>query len=86
MLRDMPKAKGTKGQIIGGSRGHVVITGGNTVLPPVNGTKTLKELGITLNQSSRWQKIAATYVQNDCLRPASQGYAPRGHNFGFLYS
>jgi hypothetical protein len=32
----MPKAVGTKSQLV--SRG---VTGGNTVLPPVNGTKTL---------------------------------------------
>jgi DNA N-6-adenine-methyltransferase (Dam) len=54
MLRDMPKAVGTKSQLV--SRG---IIGGNTVLPPINGTKTLEEIGISKMQSSRWQKIAA---------------------------
>lgn len=49
MLADMPKAIGTKGQF----------AGGNTIVPPAKTAKTLSELGITKNESSRWQKLAA---------------------------
>ena len=49
MLAEMPKAMGKSGRF----------TGGNTMLPPVKDEKTLAELGITKNESSRWQKLAA---------------------------
>lgn len=50
MLAEMPKAKGT--QVKGGN------AGGPIVVPPVNESKTLADLGITKNESSRWQKLA----------------------------
>ncbi len=49
MLAEMPKATGKSGQF----------TGGHTMVPPVKDEKTLAELGITKNESSRWQKLAA---------------------------
>lgn len=46
MLAEMPKAKG------GILRGH-------TMVPRGNEAKTLADIGITKNESSRWQKLAA---------------------------
>lgn len=51
MLAEMPKASGTR--VNGGN------TGGPIVRPPVNGEKTLSEIGVTKSDSSRWQKLAA---------------------------
>lgn len=51
MLADMPKANGTR--VNGGN------TGGPIVRPPVNGEKTLADIGVTKSDSSRWQKLAA---------------------------
>ena len=48
MLAEMEKAKGTRGQLSGGS----------IVRPPEN-RPTLSDLGIDKHDSSRWQKIAA---------------------------
>lgn len=48
MLAEMPKATGKSGQF----------TGGNTMVPPVK-EKTLADIGISKNESSRWQKLAA---------------------------
>ena len=53
MLADMPKSEGTKGQL------HGKYSGGHIVVPPEESTKTLSEMGITKNESSRWQKLAA---------------------------
>lgn len=53
MLSEMPKSAGTKGQLHGKS------SGGHIVVPPEGSTKTLADLGITKNESSRWQKLAA---------------------------
>ena len=50
MLAEMPKAIGMR--VSGGT------TGGPTMLPPVKDWKTLSDLGITKNESSRWQKLA----------------------------
>lgn len=50
MLAEMPKATGA--QLNGGN------AGGPIVVPPANDTKTLSDLGITKNESSRWQKLA----------------------------
>ena len=50
MLAEMPKATGA--QLNGGN------AGGPIVVPPANDTKTLADLGITKNESSRWQKLA----------------------------
>lgn len=49
MLAEMPKATGKSGQF----------TGGHTMLPPVKEEKTLADIGVTKNESSRWQKLAA---------------------------
>lgn len=49
MLAEMPKATGKAGQF----------TGGHTMLPPVKEEKTLADIGISKNESSRWQKLAA---------------------------
>lgn len=53
MLTEMPKATGTKAQLAGRS------SGGHIVVPPENVAKTLSEIGVTKNESSRWQKLAA---------------------------
>jgi hypothetical protein len=47
LLREMEKAKGAQGQLIGPG-----IIGGNSVRPPTE-TKTLADLGISKTQSSR---------------------------------
>lgn len=52
MLAEMPKASGSAGL------GRPKI-GGNTVVPPKSTDKTLADIGITKNESSRWQKLAA---------------------------
>lgn len=49
----MPKANGSKSQLSG------QFSGGPIVVPPENDAKTLAEIGITKNDSSRWQKLAA---------------------------
>jgi hypothetical protein len=53
MLRDMPKAKGTRGNI------NEVLTGAQPVGAPVEPPKTLQEQGINYNQSVKWQAMAA---------------------------
>ena len=52
MLAEMPKASGNAGL------GRPKI-GGNTIVPPKSNDKTLADIGITKNESSRWQKLAA---------------------------
>jgi len=47
IMRDMEKAKGGRPEITG-----------STMLP-VNSTPTLSDMGISKNESSRWQKLAA---------------------------
>lgn len=53
LLAEMPKSAGTKGQLQGKS------SGGHIVVPPEESAKTLSDMGITKNESSRWQKLAA---------------------------
>ena len=44
--RGITKKASTLSQIIGGSRGHAKVTGGSTLVPPVNDVQTLVEQGI----------------------------------------
>ncbi len=59
MLKATERAKGTKSQIVGGSRGNAIITGSTKTEPPVNDTPTLSDLGINKKTSSLAQKLAA---------------------------
>ncbi len=52
MLAEMPKATGAE------VRGRDSF-GGHIVVPPKNDAKTLADLGVTKNESSRWQKLAS---------------------------
>lgn len=51
LLLEMPKNKGAR------SQSHPK-TGGRTKLPPVDSTPKLSDLGVTKDQSSKWQKLA----------------------------
>lgn len=46
MLRDMAKNPGT------------ICSGGSVVLPPADSPPKLEEIGVTKDQSSKWQRIA----------------------------
>jgi len=54
LLREMPKNKGTQGAAKGRNS-----SGGHVVVPPEDTTSKLSDLGITKNESSRWQKLAS---------------------------
>lgn len=54
LLAEMPKAGGAKSQLVGRGVIGPPIVGG-----PINESPTLSSLGITYNDSSRWQKLAA---------------------------
>jgi hypothetical protein len=55
LLGEMEQAKGTRGQLIGPS-----VTRGPTPSPqPKAPSRTLSDIGIYHDQSSRWQKLAA---------------------------
>ena len=56
LLAETEKAKGSKGQLIGRDP-----SGGSVVRPPEQNVKTLSEMGITKDQSSKWQKLAAGF-------------------------
>ena len=53
LLRDMEKAKGVQGQLQGRDS-----SGGRVTRPPEDQPKTLSEMGVTKDQSSKWQKLA----------------------------
>ncbi len=55
LLGAMEKAKGTRGSARGSTDG----SGGIITEPPENDAPTLKQLGITKTQSSKWQQQAA---------------------------
>jgi hypothetical protein len=55
LLRDMEKAKGAADGTAGPGRGNVVAACDRVLDRP----KTLSEMGITKDQSSKWQKLAA---------------------------
>jgi hypothetical protein len=54
LLREMEKNKGARSQLKGG-----VPVGDRAPKPPRDTVPTLKDLGVTKSQSSRWQKVAA---------------------------
>lgn len=56
LLREMSKNKGTRGA---GDANVGKSTGGRLSRPPVDATPKLSDLGVTKDQSSRWQKLAA---------------------------
>jgi len=80
LLREMDKNKGTRGA------GNPDFLGGRDVRPPSDPAPKLSDLGITKDQSSRWQKLAAmpekqfeeklTSVKGD-LRAKTEG-RPKG--------
>lgn len=53
LLRDMEKAKGAQGNP--GGQGAKIVRSNDTTAQP----KTLSEMGVTKDQSSKWQKLAA---------------------------
>lgn len=54
LLREMPKNKGSRAQLRGRNS-----SGNTAAVSPEDHTPKLSDLGITLNESSRWQKLAA---------------------------
>jgi len=54
LLAEMPKAGGVKNQLKGKKS-----SGGHIVVPPEETAPTLDSLGISKNESSWWQKLAA---------------------------
>lgn len=54
LLNELEKAKGSQGQLQGRDS-----SGGSVVRPPEKQPKTLSEMGLTKDQSSKFQKLAA---------------------------
>jgi hypothetical protein len=54
LLAQMELAKGTRGQLVGPG-----VIGGKDDRPPTDQPKTLSDMGITKDQSSKWKKLAA---------------------------
>lgn len=84
LLREMPKNKGTRGT---GDANVGKSTGARDARGPVDSTPTLSALGITYDESSRWQKLAAmpekqfeekvTGVKS-AMRAKTEGGRPKG--------
>lgn len=59
---EMLAAQREAGMMNTGARGQLVgpgVIGGHAEVPPIDNAPTLAEIGISKNQSSRWQKLAA---------------------------
>lgn len=75
LLAEMDKAKGARGQLNGRDS-----SGGSVVRPPEQETRTLSDLGITKDQSSKWQKLAAVPEAEFEAAVSQPGIKPSTHH------